>query len=131
VCGPSRVGKTTLIKKLLLSESLELRSRFGITGPCVKAHGLSRGERAEDIGRVQADQFLIQWQANFTIASRVCRTTARTAATASSCFHCPQRPEGAAPEAKSALGYFRGKRSQRIGMSQDARLRNRPNALSH
>ena len=62
MCGPSRVGKTTLIKKLLLSESLELRSRFGITGPCAKAHGLSRGERAEDIGRVQADQLLIQWQ---------------------------------------------------------------------
>ena len=56
------LGKITLIKKLLLTESLELRSRFGITGPCVKAHGLSRDERAEDIGRVQADQLLIQWQ---------------------------------------------------------------------
>ena len=89
MCGPSRVGKTTLIKKLLLSESLELRSRFGITGPCVKAHGLSRDERAKDIGRVQADQLLTNGRANFTIASRVCRMSARTAATASLCFHCP------------------------------------------
>lgn len=73
ICGPSAVGKRTLIEKLTHPQNIDLRARFGIAGSVEHLQGDPQGGL-----QGTADHVLIKWQFGNHVAITTCRAVGTT-----------------------------------------------------